>query len=170
LLQPNERLRPPGSDWLFVKLYGPRDGEDELLAGPIRDFGQFATSSGLAERWFFVRYRDLDPHLRLRFGGEPGQLLGELLPRVCALAQDLIDDGTCLRVSFDTYEREIERYGGRAAIATSESIFAVDSEAVAELLQLARGSLPAIDRTTLTVLSVDALLEGLGLGASRQLA
>jgi thiopeptide-type bacteriocin biosynthesis protein len=169
-LQPDERLRPPGSDWLFVKLYGPRDGEDELLAGPVRDFGQFATRSGLAERWFFLRYSDPDPHLRLRFGGEPGRLLGELLPRVCALAQDLIDDGTCLRVSFDTYEREIERYGGRAAIATAESIFAVDSEAVVELLQLASGGLPTIDRTTLAVLSVDTLLEGLGLDASRRLA
>ena len=85
-----------------MKLYGPRDGEDDLLAGPIRDFGQFVTRSGLAERWFFLRYGDPDPHLRLRFGGEPGLLLGELLPRVCALAQGLIDDGTCLRVSFDT--------------------------------------------------------------------
>jgi class I lanthipeptide synthase len=167
--QPGERLRPPGSDWLFVKLYGPRDGEDDLLAGPIRDFGQFVTRSGLAERWFFLRYGDPDPHLRLRFGGEPGLLLGELLPRVCALAQGLIDDGTCLRVSFDTYEREIERYGGGPAIATAESIFAADSEAVVELLRLARGGLPTIDRTTLAVLSVDALLAALGLSASRRL-
>jgi thiopeptide-type bacteriocin biosynthesis protein len=169
-LQRNEWLRPPGSDWLFVKLYGPRDGEDDLLAGPIRDFGQFATRSGLTERWFFLRFRDPDPHLRLRFGGEPDQLLGELLPRLCALAQELIDDGTCLRLSIDTYEREIERYGGRTAIATAESIFAVDSEAVVELLQLARGGLRTIDRTTLAVLSVDALLEGLGLDPSRRLA
>ena len=30
-----ERLRPPGSDWLYLKLYGPREDEDELLAGPV---------------------------------------------------------------------------------------------------------------------------------------
>jgi thiopeptide-type bacteriocin biosynthesis protein len=169
-VQPGERLRSPGSDWLYLKLYGPPDGQDELLAGPVREFGQFATRSGLADRWFFLRYRDPDPHLRVRFGGEPTRLLSELLPRACALAQELIGDGRCSRVAFDTYEREIERYGGRAAIGISESIFAADSAAVAELLQLIRGGLPTVDRTTLAVLSADALLEELGLDAPRRLS
>ena len=70
-----DRIRPPGSDWLYAKLYGPRNGQDELLAGTIRRFCEIALGSGLAERWFFVRYADPQPHLRLRFAGEPDQLV-----------------------------------------------------------------------------------------------
>jgi len=30
-----DRLRPPGSDWLFIKLYCPRVFQDDLLTGPV---------------------------------------------------------------------------------------------------------------------------------------
>ena len=166
----HERLRPPGTDWLYVKLYGPPDGEDDLLTGPIRELGDLATRGGLAQEWFFVRYADPDPHLRIRFRGDPGTLLRDLLPRVTATAAKLIEDGSCLRMSIDTYEREIERYGGPAAIAVAESIFAADSEAVVETIRLARESSETMDRITLAVLSVDALLAALGLSAAHRVA
>jgi thiopeptide-type bacteriocin biosynthesis protein len=164
-----DRLRPPGSDWLFVKLYCPRNAEEELLTGPIRGFCQFATGSGLADKWFFLRYSDPDPHLRLRFGGHPERLVGDLFPRLCAWTGELIAEGSCARVGYDTYEREIERYGGLAAMEAAEALFAADSAAVVELLRLAQGELTTIDRTALAVLSVDALLDGLGLDAARRL-
>src|SRR5439155_1887927 len=34
----SDRLRPPGSEWLFVKLYGPRLLEEDLVAGPVPGF------------------------------------------------------------------------------------------------------------------------------------
>jgi class I lanthipeptide synthase len=164
-----DRLRPPGSDWLFVKLYGARDDEENLLTGPIHGFCQFATGSGLADRWFFLRYSDPDSHLRLRFGGSPARLVTELFPRICEWTGELVAAGSCLRVAVDTYEREIERYGGLAAMEAAETLFAADSAAVVELLRLARGDLATIDRTALALLSVDGLLASLGLDAARRL-
>ena len=166
----DDRLRIPGSDWLFAKLYGPVGGQDELLAGPVRTFAEFATASGLAEQWFFVRYADPEPHLRLRFAGDPDDLLGGVLPRLCSWAQELFADGLCERVAFDTYEREIERYGGLAGMAAAERIFAIDSATVVELLELARRNRIGLDRTALAVLSIDALLADLGLDEARRLA
>jgi thiopeptide-type bacteriocin biosynthesis protein len=165
-----DRLRMPGSDWLFAKLYGPVGDQDELLAGPVRTFAEFATASGLAEEWFFVRYADPEPHLRLRFAGHPGNLVGELLPRLCAWAQELLTAGSCDRIAFDTYAREIERYGGLAGMAAAEQVFAVDSVTVVELLELERRNRIGLDRTALAVLSVDALLAALGLDDARRLA
>ena len=92
-----------------------------------------------------------------------------LLPEVCAWTSELVADGTCRRVAFDTYEREVERYGGLDGIEAAEALFAADSTAVAELLRLGRDELPTIDRTSLAVLSVDALLESLGLDPSERL-
>jgi hypothetical protein len=49
------RLRPPGSDWLYLKVYGPRRFEDELIVDSLRPFAQFVTGAGLADGWFFLR-------------------------------------------------------------------------------------------------------------------
>ena len=164
------RLRPPGSDWTFLKVYGPRAGEEELIAGSVRELGEFATAAGLAHDWFFVRYADPDPHLRLRFRGDPDVLLSRLHPELCRWATELLEAGCCSRFGFDTYEREVERYGGDEATAVAEALFAADSRAVAELLALGGGAAPGLDRTELALLSVDDLLAGLGLSESGRLA
>lgn len=165
-----DRLRPPGSDWLYVKVYGLGDEQDELLADEVRNLGEFAIGSGLAAGWFFLRYADPAPHLRVRFTGEPGRLLGTLLPHVARWGQDLIAQCRCSSFAFDTYEREIERYGGLSAIAVAEEIFTVDSETVVELLDALRGGKMTLDRTELAVVSVDALLHALGLDVARRVA
>jgi thiopeptide-type bacteriocin biosynthesis protein len=166
---PLMRLRPPGSDWLYLKLYGPPTLEDELIADELASFAEFTTSAGLARCWFFVRYRDPEPHLRVRFRGTQEILLKRLMPQACAWGASLVADGSCSRFGFDTYEREVERYGGEAGVELAEDLFAIDSHATAILLRLER-DLPTIDRSALAVLSVDALLGDLGVDAEERLA
>jgi lantibiotic biosynthesis protein len=166
VVTPDVRLRPPGSDWLYLKLYGPRSGEDELLAGPVRNLSREIDEMGIADDWFFVRYADPDAHLRLRFRGAPERLTGTLLPRLCAWASGLVADGRCLKFAFDTYEREVERYGGPDATSAAEALFAADSRAAVELLACAS----RVDRTLLTVVTVDDLLGALGLDAAGRLS
>jgi lantibiotic biosynthesis protein len=163
------RLRPPGSDWLFAKLYCPRAFEEDLIADPMRTFCEFVRCAGLAETWFFIRYSDPDPHLRLRFCGAPESLVGQLIPQFCSWAADLMAEGLLHRFCFDTYDREVERYGGVAGTEVAEELFAVDSRAVAELLYLDQQRLLEMDRTTLAILSVDDLLAGLGLAEAERL-
>jgi lantibiotic biosynthesis protein len=163
-----ERLRPPGSDWLYLKLYGPREDEDELLAGPVRELAEAAVHDGLASGWFFLRYGDPGPQLRLRFRGEPERLTGGLLPRLCEWAGGLVAAGGCDRFAVDTYEREVERYGGPEGMAAAEELFAADSRCVAGLLGCLRDGL-GLDRVGLAVLTTDDLLGALGLDPRRRL-
>ena len=162
-LDPEKRKRPPGSDWLFVKLYCPSDSEEDVIVGPLRSFCAFARTAGLADDWFFIRYADPDSHLRVRFHGTPETLVRELFPQLCAWATRLISDGLCLRFCFDTYDRETGRYGGDLATEAAETLFGADSRAAVELLELVRHASSDIDRTTLAVLSIDDLLAGLGI-------
>jgi len=111
---------------------------------------------------FFVRYGDPDPHLRIRFRGQSERLMGELLPRICTWAHGLITNGLSTRLCFDTYDRELERYGGPEGTAAAEAIFGADSRAVIEMLRISRGGLLELDMTSLTVLSIDDFLTGLG--------
>jgi class I lanthipeptide synthase len=80
-----------------------------------------------------------------------------------------MSSGLCLRFCFDTYDREVERYGGEVGTATAEALFAADSCAVVELLSLSQQHLLEMDQMTLAVLSIDDLLAGLGLTESARL-
>jgi thiopeptide-type bacteriocin biosynthesis protein len=166
---PRERFLPLGSEWLYLRVHAPSARHDELLAGPVRRIVEVAVHSGLAQQWHFVRYADPEPHLRLRFGGEPDQLVSHLLPELCAWGQQLITEGLCSRLAFDTYDREIERYGGPGGIGHAEAIFTADSDAVVEMLRTLSDATTSLDRTEMAVLSVDDLLSTCGLDVSRRL-
>ena len=154
----------------YLKLYAPAATHEDLVAGPVRELCADALAGGAADLWFFLRYHDPDPHIRLRLHGEPQRLAAELWPRVAPWLRGLVDDGWCHRVALDTYEREVERYGGPESIDRAERAFAADSQAVADLLRLrARGRL-RLERTLLAVTSLDLLLQGLGLPAAERLA
>ena len=157
------RLRLPGSEWLFIKLYCPRVLEEDVLVDHMHNFLHQVVRDNVAQEWFFVRYADPDPHLRLRFLGSPTHLQQQLLPQLADLARNLVAKGLCQRFVIDTYEREVERYGGDVSLCEVEKVFAADSQAVIDLLRLIRVSRMQVDRTMLAVLSVDDLLAGLGL-------
>jgi thiopeptide-type bacteriocin biosynthesis protein len=155
---PGLRMRPPGSDWLFAKLYHLPTFENDLLTGPVREF------CADTENWFFMRYADPDPHLRIRWHGDPRWLTEVLAPRVLKWSAGLVAEGICRRVSLDTYDPEIERYGGADGMRAAELLFAADSSAVVDLL-----SQTDLDRTLLGMYTVDDLLAGLGLTATERL-
>jgi lantibiotic biosynthesis protein len=159
------RVRAPGSEWLYAKVYAGGTIADQLVAGPLAEFAREALVSALADDWFFLRYRDDRPHLRVRFRGDPSRLTGELTPRLYAWASDLMGRGACQGVTLDTYERELERYGGERGMDVAEAVFGVDSSTVVELIRLDLSRATAVPRELVCVLTLDCLLEGLGLEA-----
>jgi lantibiotic biosynthesis protein len=156
------RLRSPGSDWLYAKLYCPSVLEDEVIAQDVRPFVDRALGDGVADDWFYIRYSDPDAHLRLRFKGQPDRLVSQLFPALCAWGDQLVTDGRCLHYGFDTYEREVERFGGLRGLDLAEAMFCADSRAASELLALENSRATTLDRITLGVLSVDDLLDSVG--------
>jgi thiopeptide-type bacteriocin biosynthesis protein len=156
------RSRPPGSDWLYAKLYHLPTYEDDLIAGPIRTFGAAALAAG-ADSWFFLRYADPEPHLRIRWQGDPGLLARQVAPKLLAWGNDLVAGGYCRRFLLDTYDQEVERYGGPAGIEPAEQLFATDSLAVADLLRLCTSRRLDLDRSLLAAITVERLLTAFGL-------
>jgi class I lanthipeptide synthase len=164
------RSFPPGSEWLYAKLYTGSSTADSLLRELVAPVARAALAAGTADGWFFIRYGDPHWHLRLRFHGEPGRLHGEVLPALQEAAGARLDDGRLWRFQLDTYERETERYGGPAAIALAERLFHVDSEAVLAIVEMLEGDEGADARWRLALLGTDLLLADLGLGAAEKLA
>ncbi|HEV2963542.1 MAG TPA: lantibiotic dehydratase [Candidatus Angelobacter sp.] len=158
----------PGSEWLYAKIYASPSHMDRLLIQAIRPLAQKVLSAGQADHWFFIRYSDPHLHLRLRFHGDPKRLSSDVLPQIWECTNPEIQRGTLWRVQLDTYEREVERYGGLAGIHIAERFFHLDSELVLDLLTALHLSGGAAARWQAACYSVDRLLSGLGFNASQK--
>jgi lantibiotic biosynthesis protein len=157
------RRFPPGSEWLYAKLYTGTGTADQLLNHVVGPLVRSSLASGAADAWFFIRYADPDWHLRLRLHGEPGRLHAEVLPGLEAAATPLLETGQLWRMQLDTYEREVERYGGDRGIELAEQLFAADSEAVLTILGSLSGDAGLDQRWRLAMAGIDLLFEDLGL-------
>ncbi|MFG2224534.1 lantibiotic dehydratase [Streptomyces sp. NPDC048644] len=132
--RPPGTVHLPGGEWLQVCLYTPAERHEELLAAQLPELlGQLPEQ---VDRWFFLRYQDAEgPHLRLRFHAPPAVLARDLLPLLHERAAALHTGGLTGRVVWDSYDPELERYGGPDAMAAAERVFHADSLAVLEHLR-----------------------------------
>jgi lantibiotic biosynthesis protein len=157
-----ERILPPSSRWLYLKLYTGSATADLVLRDAISPLIVRAMESGAAERWFFIRYSDPQNHLRVRFGGEPARLR-EIIDWLPEFLDPLLAEGRIARWQLDTYEREVERYGGPEAMEISERIFHADSEAVLAVLEDLGGDRGADWRWRVALVGIDRMLADFGL-------
>jgi class I lanthipeptide synthase len=157
------RRFPPGSEWLYAKLYTGTATADQVLSHLVGPLVRSSLASGAADAWFFIRYGDPDWHLRLRLHGEPGRLHAEVLPGLQAAAASLLETGQLWRMQLDTYEREVERYGGDRGVELAEQVFAADSEAVLTIMGPLCGDAGLDLRWRLALRGMDLLFDDLGL-------
>jgi thiopeptide-type bacteriocin biosynthesis protein len=160
---PVRRRFPPGSEWLYAKLYTGTGTADQVLSHMVGPLVRSSLASGAADAWFFIRYGDPDWHLRLRLHGEPGRLCAEVLPSLHAAAAPLLETGQLWRMQLDTYEREVERYGGDRGVELAEQVFAADSEAVLTIMGPLSGDAGLDLRWRLAMRGMDLLFDDLGL-------
>lgn len=125
-----KRVFVPGSEWIYWKIYCTEESADHLLLSFIRPF--IAENASRIKSWFFIRYYDPEPHIRLRILTAQTHY-GALLK---ALKRGLSKNAFVLRVRSllqDTYRREIERYSAEL-IGAVEACFCAGSELATEWL------------------------------------
>ncbi|MFJ5228461.1 lantibiotic dehydratase [Kitasatospora sp. NPDC088391] len=130
----------PGGPWLFARLAANESRQDEILAARLPRL--LAALPGAVDRWFFVRYRDPDPHLRLRFHGDPAVLAADLLPALHDWAHELRRAGLAAGLRLEGYTPETDRYGGPEVLADAERVFHADSLVALAALRLSRAGRP----------------------------
>ena len=123
------RAYPPGSEWLYLKLYCGPSSADRLLV-ELEPLLRMTKAQGLWDRWHFVRYRDPAHHLRLRFHGQPPRLLAELLPLIHKHLEEHLAQEFLWKLQVDTFAPELERYGGSLGFALAEGWFFEDSQQI----------------------------------------
>lgn len=128
--------------WLSGHFFYNNDLTSLLLDG-LLPWASTLLGKGVAEQFFFIRYAENGPHLRLRLLGVPNRLVSEAVPYLEEKAAAyFVQNPSVSRkdappdwqpndsVVWITYEPEIERYGGPVAIRLAEQHFQASSEAV----------------------------------------
>jgi thiopeptide-type bacteriocin biosynthesis protein len=129
-------LHLPGGEWLSLALRSPAHLHDQLVMSLGEAVASLPEAAG---RWFWLRYADtaMGPHLRARFHGDPAVLGGQVLPALSAWCRQAIREQLCGGFNIESYDQEIERYGGPAAIIIAEDAFAADSRLALAILKAA---------------------------------
>ncbi len=150
-----KREYPPGSEWLYAKIYCGKGIADKLLREVISPLVSKVRSEFSLKGWFFIRYMDPEPHIRLRMN-----VGKDAVPQVFTLLTEAtsseLTTGRIAKLVYDTYLPEVERYGGGSSIELVESLFSADSDAVLDALS-ASTSQPT-DFQLVALMGVDSLL------------
>lgn len=127
------RIFSPGSEWLYLKIYcGVKTG-DIILQETITHLVSQLKKENLIKKWFFIRYNDPKPHIRLRFQLSDITNYGKILEISNSDLKVFVDSGEITNILIDSYIRELERYG-IDTIETAEEFFYKSSELVMDFL------------------------------------
>ncbi|CAH8713158.1 lantibiotic dehydratase [Paenibacillus thiaminolyticus] len=148
----HERVYPPGGEWVYFKLYGLGNRQDEFIGRHWEEFLELI--NGYSQLAYFIRYADPQQHLRIRFKISKGEYYKDLMNDINQWSVKLLKDGMITKITFDTYEPEIERYGGYQSMRLAEELFAIDSLLTAQLVHLIRFNKTNLDIETIAILSV----------------
>ncbi|MFZ6014229.1 MAG: thiopeptide-type bacteriocin biosynthesis protein [Bacteroidota bacterium] len=124
-----------GDDWLYFKIYGGPHTCDAILAETILPVSEALLAENIITKWFFIRYADPQPHLRVRFLLSDPSLTARVIAQLNPHLREWLRDDLIWKVQTDTYQREIERYGPDS-IELAEEIFYHDSVMIATLVGL----------------------------------
>ncbi|PFO21810.1 hypothetical protein COJ79_05790 [Bacillus thuringiensis] len=152
IISDKERMEYPFENWIFVKLYCVNDRQEEMLGQHLY---QFIKENNWYENFFFMRFKDPEFHIRIRFKADKEVLIHEGLPIIIKWINILKELGIINRVTFDTYDPEIERYGGAIAMEKAEKIFYLDSLISLELIRKKRFENFSVSKDILAFINVN---------------
>lgn len=122
-----KRKFPPGNEWLYLKIYTGIKTADLVLEEIIQPFVDYFQQKEYISKWFFIRYHDPKPHLRVRLLLNNISYYNEILEKINHASEQYISSGEIANMQIDTYNREIERYG-IITMEEAESLFHKNSE------------------------------------------
>lgn len=152
-----KRKFPPGSEWLYLKIYTGVKTADLILEEEIQPLVEYFQQKEYISKWFFIRYNDPKPHLRVRLLLNNVIFYNEMLEKINQLFEQFIDSGEISNIQIDTYNREIERYGNNT-IEEAESFFHKNSEFTLQCLHY-----DDEEKIIISIFYIEELLNKIGL-------
>lgn len=131
LIQENRCKLPFEDGWVYLKLYGDKKRQNDLITNEIPSLLELLHY----EKYYYIRYIDeTGDHIRLRikFAEEDVAIKEQNLVTEWIIhlrEKKIIND-----ITISVYEREINRYGGEQSIDIAEDFFYRNSEYIKKLI------------------------------------
>ena len=165
----NNILLFPCQEWLYINLYCPENIHNEFLVTEVGPFSEHLISEHLISQWFFIRFEDPKPHIRLRFNLNDTCDSSKLLKQVLEWITGCREKGEIFETSIQPYEREVARYGGPEFMSLAETVFCQDSYTVIKLLDALKICKESQMHSFIGAISAISILQDLGLSRQAQL-
>lgn len=104
------------------------------MSSKIGEYVNKLIKNGEVEKFFFIRYKDTEDHLRLRFYNSKGNNK-HIFDSFQQLLQEDVEKGLIHNIVIDSYRREINRYN-KKFIDKVETLFFADSIAVMDIISV----------------------------------
>ena len=121
-----KKLSSMDDQWVYYKIYANPRVSNIVLKESIASFVSVFIEKGIFEKWFFVRYADPDPHLRLRFYTTNAKQIERIQSALEAALKPYMKKLYIWKIEKAYYQREIGRYG-QENMELVESIFCLQS-------------------------------------------
>lgn len=151
-----------GSEWLYYKIYTGTKTADLILLEKFYPVIQQLKKRKFIQKWFFIRYEDIDKHIRIRFLVENKKDLSKVIDMLYPILNDLLQENLAWKIQTDTYKRELERYG-KTTMEDSEFLFWKDSETMIKYLSLKKTFQKKEMALLFSFCSIDSLLNSFSL-------
>ncbi len=153
----------PGSRWVYCKIYCSPQISEILLTTAIKSIVEELRRADYISEWFFIRFSDVGYHIRVRFQLVKTNLLGVVQASIQSELKCYIDDQRVWKIQYDTYEREVRRYGGESGISCCEEWFSHDSDCAVGLLDTIGKGIDESDRWKIALYSCHRLFLDFGM-------
>ncbi|MFZ7116399.1 MAG: lantibiotic dehydratase [Bacteroidota bacterium] len=145
-----------GDQWIYLRIFCGVNTTEFILINSISVIIKNLLESSVINKWFFIRYNKPTNHIRLRLMLSDTKHLSEVINSLNRGIKELLEGEFVEKISFDTYFREIERYG--RSIAITENYFCIESTFAIEVVKLIISSDDDAIRTIYSFWAVDDLL------------
>ncbi|UCA58267.1 thiopeptide-type bacteriocin biosynthesis protein [Chryseobacterium rhizoplanae] len=158
-----KRKFPPGSEWLYLKIYTGVKIADLILEEALQPLIERFKENNYILKWFFIRYNDPKPHLRVRFRLNNPNDYDKILNKINESLKEYIESGEISSILIDTYNQENERYGENT-IEEAETLFCTNSGFTLQCLHY-----DDQEKILVSLFYIDEVLSKLNLSAEEKL-
>ncbi|WP_113654723.1 lantibiotic dehydratase [Pedobacter namyangjuensis] len=125
-------IESPGGEWLYFEIYAHPNQSNRLLQLIWKSF--IKPHKLKLKAWFFIRYFDPKPHIRLRLQLKDAAQTFALMRLLRAILDTDVKSNLVNDIQLKTYYKEMERYGPKR-MHLVEQFFSADSEFVIKSLK-----------------------------------
>lgn len=127
----NSEFHLPGAEWIYFQIYSHPSKSNLFLTIVAK---LIAKNKSILKKWFFIRYADPKPHLRLRLHLKNSVHNYAILSQMKAAFTLAMQQGFIADFKLQTYQKETQRYGANR-MDLVEQFFNTDSVFILKLLK-----------------------------------